>query len=210
MADSEDKLFDMIKQGQLHYRNPVWKNISNSAKDLIGRLINVDPAYRMTASEIACHPWLLGQQQGTASTNVLEMMKNFREDDFREDDYDVSEEGNYLSENFDDEVRNNQNRSRVLGEQIKKDLIAKMNDSQTEETIKEKRPQQVRSHLCPPDTPQTFQTLRINKTSTQRMKSSTQQSMSRTSNETKKKNNNDNNRRNLKWKKIHKMFSKYY
>jgi len=200
MAESEDKLFDMIKQGNLQYKNPVWKKISNSAKDLIGRLINVDPAYRMTASEITTHPWLLGQQQGTASTNVLEMMKNFREDYDVTDDYDVTEEDNYLSENFDDEVRNNQNRSRVLGEQIKKDLYAKMNDSQTEEVIKEK-PRKESNHLAPPDlykdTSHSFQTLRINKTSTGRLKAPSQNSMSRTSNESSRK-KNSNDKRNLK------------
>ena len=32
MAESEDKLFDMIKQGNLQYKNPVWKKISNSGE----------------------------------------------------------------------------------------------------------------------------------------------------------------------------------
>lgn len=44
----------------VHPYRPVWKKISKEAKDLIQRMLIVDPAVRLSASECLMHPWITG------------------------------------------------------------------------------------------------------------------------------------------------------
>jgi len=38
--------------------DPVWDNVSNPAKDLVRKLLVVDPNSRITGKEIMAHPWI--------------------------------------------------------------------------------------------------------------------------------------------------------
>lgn len=40
---------------------PVWKKISKEAKDLLVKMLKVDPVQRFSASECLLHPWVTGQ-----------------------------------------------------------------------------------------------------------------------------------------------------
>ncbi|CAK8683950.1 unnamed protein product [Clavelina lepadiformis] len=79
VADKEDKLFELIKRAELDFSKPVWKNISKAAKNLISQLLDVNPARRLTATEVMSHPWTLGSLDATAPnpTNVLDLMKDY-------------------------------------------------------------------------------------------------------------------------------------
>ena len=48
-----------IKQGFYRFPDKYWSHISGAAKDLIGRLLTVDPARRMTAAEALQHDWVM-------------------------------------------------------------------------------------------------------------------------------------------------------
>lgn len=42
-------------------RRPVWKKISPEAKDILVKMLKVDPNARVSASECLMHPWITGQ-----------------------------------------------------------------------------------------------------------------------------------------------------
>jgi len=58
--DDNDKLFELISKGKVEFPSPYWDNISDPAKDLIRRLLNVDPNKRLKSDDILSHPWMVG------------------------------------------------------------------------------------------------------------------------------------------------------
>ncbi|MEE6513236.1 hypothetical protein FKM82_020784 [Ascaphus truei] len=58
MGSSEEKLFELIKKGDLNFSNLVWQAVSDFAKDTLQRLMKVDPAHRITANELLDNPWI--------------------------------------------------------------------------------------------------------------------------------------------------------
>lgn len=61
-------LYKQIKRGEYDFPAPYWTNISESAKDLVRKLLTVDPAQRYTAKQVLEHPWISG---ATASSKPL-------------------------------------------------------------------------------------------------------------------------------------------
>jgi len=51
-------LFQLIAHGIFDFHEEYWADISADAKDLIKRLLTVDPNKRITAEEALRHPWL--------------------------------------------------------------------------------------------------------------------------------------------------------
>ncbi|EQC31047.1 CAMK/CAMK1 protein kinase [Saprolegnia diclina VS20] len=49
---------DMRDMSCLHPSNPQWQCVSPDAQDVILRLLAIDPAERMTATDLLAHPWL--------------------------------------------------------------------------------------------------------------------------------------------------------
>jgi serine/threonine protein kinase len=39
---------------------PVWHKISKEAKDLVKKMLVIDPTQRLSASEAMLHPWITG------------------------------------------------------------------------------------------------------------------------------------------------------
>ncbi|XP_049746266.1 serine/threonine-protein kinase 33 isoform X2 [Elephas maximus indicus] len=78
-ANSEDKLFELIRKGELRFRDPVWDSISDCAKSALKQLLKVDPAHRITAKELLDTQWITGNTLSSARPiNVLEMMKEWK------------------------------------------------------------------------------------------------------------------------------------
>lgn len=50
-------LFRQIRKGAYSFDDPVWDDISAEAKDLIGKLLTVDPEARITCEGALQHPW---------------------------------------------------------------------------------------------------------------------------------------------------------
>lgn len=79
MGSSEDKLFEHIKRGDLNFSASVWQSVSEAAKDVLQKLLRVDPADRITANELLDNPWITGDTSSVQRpSNVLEMMKTWR------------------------------------------------------------------------------------------------------------------------------------
>ncbi|XP_074192052.1 serine/threonine-protein kinase 33 isoform X3 [Rhinolophus sinicus] len=79
LASSEEKLFELIRKGELRFHDPVWDSISDCAKSVLKQLMKVDPAHRITAKELLDNQWLTGNALSSLRpSNVLEMMKEWK------------------------------------------------------------------------------------------------------------------------------------
>ncbi|XP_015200173.2 serine/threonine-protein kinase DCLK2 isoform X1 [Lepisosteus oculatus] len=54
----QEDLFDQILIGHLEFPSPYWDNITDSAKELIGRMLQVNVEARYTAEQVLAHPWV--------------------------------------------------------------------------------------------------------------------------------------------------------
>ncbi|WZZ01036.1 hypothetical protein YC2023_073364 [Brassica napus] len=58
-AESEIGIFRKILQGKLNFETNPWPSISESAKDLIKKMLEGNPKKRLTAHQVLCHPWIV-------------------------------------------------------------------------------------------------------------------------------------------------------
>ncbi|XP_058634211.1 serine/threonine-protein kinase DCLK2 isoform X6 [Onychostoma macrolepis] len=54
----QEDLFDQILMGRLDFPSPFWDNITDSAKELIGHMLQVNVEARYTAEDVLSHPWV--------------------------------------------------------------------------------------------------------------------------------------------------------
>ncbi|XP_034044273.1 serine/threonine-protein kinase DCLK2 isoform X2 [Thalassophryne amazonica] len=57
-SNHQEDLFDQILLGQLDFASPYWDAISDSAKELIGKMLQVDAEARYTAQDVLAHAWV--------------------------------------------------------------------------------------------------------------------------------------------------------
>ncbi|XP_056140631.1 serine/threonine-protein kinase DCLK1a isoform X3 [Lampris incognitus] len=57
-SDDQEVLFDQILMGQLEFPLPYWDNISDTAKELIRSMLEVEVDQRYTALQVLEHPWV--------------------------------------------------------------------------------------------------------------------------------------------------------
>ncbi|KAK1411875.1 hypothetical protein QVD17_32703 [Tagetes erecta] len=57
-ADTEEDIFEEVLHGKLDFNIDPWPNISESAKDLVKKMLVRDRKKRITAHEVLCHPWI--------------------------------------------------------------------------------------------------------------------------------------------------------
>ncbi|CAD6255497.1 unnamed protein product [Miscanthus lutarioriparius] len=79
--ENEDGIFDAVLRGHIDFASDPWPSISNSAKDLVKKMLRQDPKERLTAAEILKHPWI--REDGEApdkplDITVISRMKQFR------------------------------------------------------------------------------------------------------------------------------------
>ncbi|XP_078156084.1 calcium-dependent protein kinase 29-like [Carex rostrata] len=79
--ETEKGIFDAILHGDIDLESEPWPSISESAKDLVRKMLTKDPKKRITAADALEHPWL---KEGGLATDkpldsaVLLRMKQFR------------------------------------------------------------------------------------------------------------------------------------
>lgn len=56
--DTPSEILSRIASSSLDLRSGTWVTISSEAKDLVSSMLHVDPARRVTASQILHHPWI--------------------------------------------------------------------------------------------------------------------------------------------------------
>ncbi|XP_043723908.1 calcium-dependent protein kinase 20-like [Telopea speciosissima] len=78
--ETEQGIFEQVLKGELDFVSDPWPSISDSAKDLVRKMLVRDPKKRLTAHEVLCHPWV--QVDGVApdmplDSAVLTRLKQF-------------------------------------------------------------------------------------------------------------------------------------
>lgn len=68
--ETEQGIFDQVLKGDLDFVSEPWPSISESAKDLVKRMLVRDPKKRLTAHQVLCHPWV--QVDGVAPDKPLD------------------------------------------------------------------------------------------------------------------------------------------
>lgn len=74
--DNNQNLFQLIKCGTFEFPSPYWDDISDLAKDLISKLLVVDPKERLDADGIMAHPWVKGE--GTPREEMPAVQQNIK------------------------------------------------------------------------------------------------------------------------------------
>jgi len=77
-------LFAQIKAARFDFPSPYWDDVSESAKDLVRKLLVVDPAARLAAADVARHPWVAGGAVATPLNIASELRKFNARRRFRE------------------------------------------------------------------------------------------------------------------------------
>ncbi|XP_026132564.1 serine/threonine-protein kinase DCLK2-like isoform X1 [Carassius auratus] len=66
----QEDLFDQILVGRLEFPSPFWDNITDSAKELIGHMLQVNVEARYTAEDVLSHPWVTLNEDAAMENNM--------------------------------------------------------------------------------------------------------------------------------------------
>eukprot|EP00268_Persea_americana_P044530 TRINITY_DN449_c0_g1_i6.p1 TRINITY_DN449_c0_g1~~TRINITY_DN449_c0_g1_i6.p1 ORF type:complete len:561 (-),score=125.92 TRINITY_DN449_c0_g1_i6:451-2133(-) len=69
-AETQQGIFDAVLKGVIDFESDPWPFISDSAKDLIKKMLCFRPSDRLTAHEVLCHPWIC--ENGVAPDRSLD------------------------------------------------------------------------------------------------------------------------------------------
>uniref|UniRef100_A0A804NVY4 non-specific serine/threonine protein kinase n=1 Tax=Zea mays TaxID=4577 RepID=A0A804NVY4_MAIZE len=69
-AETQQGIFDAVLKGAIDFDSEPWPAISDSAKDLIRRMLRSPPADRLSAHQVLCHPWIC--ENGVAPDRALD------------------------------------------------------------------------------------------------------------------------------------------
>ncbi|XP_042558998.1 serine/threonine-protein kinase DCLK2 isoform X3 [Clupea harengus] len=69
----QEDLFDQILLGRLEFPTPYWENISASAKELIGHMLQVNVEARFTAEDVLIHPWVTQEDAALRNNTRIEV-----------------------------------------------------------------------------------------------------------------------------------------
>lgn len=70
------RLYKKIKKGAYQFTPPYWDGISQSAKDLVSKLLEVNPRKRAGANEVLKHPWLTNNTTTAIGKTQITQLKN--------------------------------------------------------------------------------------------------------------------------------------
>ncbi|KAI8336584.1 kinase-like domain-containing protein [Chlamydoabsidia padenii] len=70
-GEDQTELFENIMSGKYEFDEEYWSDISDSAKDMVDRLLAFKPEKRITAEEALQHPWITNEEQQIPHNNNL-------------------------------------------------------------------------------------------------------------------------------------------
>ncbi|KAK7291500.1 hypothetical protein RIF29_06694 [Crotalaria pallida] len=79
-AETEPGIFRQILMGKIDFQSEPWPSISDSAKDLIRKMLDQNPRTRLTAHEVLSHPWIVDDNiapDKPLDSAVLSRLKQF-------------------------------------------------------------------------------------------------------------------------------------
>lgn len=75
-GDDDAKLQASIIRGSVKFNGDIWRNVSDDAKDLIRKLLQVDPTKRYSASKALEHPWYKDYRKEQINRNISYFVSN--------------------------------------------------------------------------------------------------------------------------------------
>ncbi|KAI6182162.1 Non-specific serine/threonine protein kinase [Aphelenchoides bicaudatus] len=75
-TDEPSKILQRFGEGKITMTGPRWDKVSDLAKDLVQRMLNVDVNRRITAKEIVIHPWILTKSTIKSTAPSLNNLKS--------------------------------------------------------------------------------------------------------------------------------------
>ncbi|XP_071058247.1 peripheral plasma membrane protein CASK-like [Pseudochaenichthys georgianus] len=75
---TKERLFEVICRGKYKLNPRQWAQISESAKDLVRRMLMLDPAERITVYEALNHPWLKERDRYAYKIHLPETVEQLR------------------------------------------------------------------------------------------------------------------------------------
>jgi len=63
-------LIELIKKGDYNFYDPIWEKISPEAKDIVSKMLQVDPAKRITPEKALQHEWLTLRRRNSVGTGT--------------------------------------------------------------------------------------------------------------------------------------------
>ncbi|KAL1813562.1 hypothetical protein ACET3Z_023627 [Daucus carota] len=79
-AETEQGVAQAIIRSVVDFKRDPWPKVSDSAKDLVRRMLNPDPKKRLTAQEVLDHPWIQNAKKApnvSLGENVKARLKQF-------------------------------------------------------------------------------------------------------------------------------------
>ncbi|KAE8684407.1 Calcium-dependent protein kinase 4 [Hibiscus syriacus] len=79
-AETDSGIFRQILHGKVDLVSEPWPSISDSAKDLLMKMLERDPKNRISAHEVLCHPWIVDDRVAPdkpLDSAVLSRLKKF-------------------------------------------------------------------------------------------------------------------------------------
>ena len=79
--EDQVELFKRIKAGVYEFHAEYWDGVSSEAKDLISKLLVVNPLDRLTAEQALAHPWVVSDEAklaGSALQRAQAELKKFQ------------------------------------------------------------------------------------------------------------------------------------
>jgi calcium/calmodulin-dependent protein kinase I len=70
LGRSQKELFRKIISGRYDFKEEIWNDVSEDAKDLVRKLLVLDPDVRLTAKKALLHPWLKLSNDRLSKTNL--------------------------------------------------------------------------------------------------------------------------------------------
>ncbi len=70
-----------IRYGEYNFHKKYWGHVSKEAKDLISRMLTVDPSERISSSDALKSPWILADDEKLDQNNLktnLEELRTFK------------------------------------------------------------------------------------------------------------------------------------
>jgi len=64
------QLFRKIRKGEFEFDSPYWDDVSDEARDLISKMLTVNPTKRISAFQALEHPWILGDSETLGARNL--------------------------------------------------------------------------------------------------------------------------------------------
>lgn len=77
-SGTKQEIYESITEGRYSHHGGTWQSISNSAKDLLIRLLTVDPQQRISAEEAMEHEWIMERDRIAPKKHLQDTVEQIR------------------------------------------------------------------------------------------------------------------------------------